>query len=444
MGYWQNHIASVADAKVVAAESIKFQDKKKLAELADIIAKFRAAGDFSPAGYESSGVSDWVFKTNGISINFKNGSELGLFDVAFAGVEPPKLDANSPVIASMARALYAGNKDLDMYSKFIKENELNSSIDDSSAKISGDLSKVTSPLYLTPVLLGKLELTDLEVAAVILHEVGHVYYYFRTLMRTVVTDLLADAAANRIMESEDPAVRLRVVKDVERMLNTKVNQPETICTEYKKENVYMHLVTDLLLDRPFITGSQGFANRTWERAADDFAARFGAAPYLASALYKMETSPFYLLRNSSYMNMGVHLTIELFRVTALIAQAAIPILPVISVTFGMILNDPDNTIYDPPQERFEAMRRTLVEELNTIKDKNTKAANEQRKRILDGIAVIDRILLTVKDKDNLYQFIWKTLTPKGRRDRAAVDYQRAIGKYMSNDLRIASAMFNVD
>ena len=60
MGYWQNHIASVADAKVVAAESIKFQDKKKLAELADIIAKFRAAGDFSPAGYESSGVSDWV------------------------------------------------------------------------------------------------------------------------------------------------------------------------------------------------------------------------------------------------------------------------------------------------------------------------------------------------------------------------------------------------
>ena len=138
MGYWQNHIASVADAKVVAAESIKFQDKKKLAELADVIAKFRGAGDFSPAGYESAGVSDWVFKNIGITIHFKNGSELGLVDVAFAGVEPPKLDANSPIIASMTRALYAGNKDLDMYSKFIKENELNRSIDDSSAKISGD------------------------------------------------------------------------------------------------------------------------------------------------------------------------------------------------------------------------------------------------------------------------------------------------------------------
>ncbi|WP_216088735.1 hypothetical protein, partial [Shigella flexneri] len=89
-------------------------------------------------------------------------------------------------------------------------------------------------------------------------------------------------------------------------------------------------------------------------------------------------------------------------------SSTIPIIPVISVTFGMILNDPDNTIYDPPQQRFEAMRRTLVEELNTIKDKNTKAANEQRKRILDGIAVIDKLLETVKDKDNLYQFIWNT------------------------------------
>ena len=158
----------------------------------------------------------------------------------------------------------------------------------------------------------------------------------------------------------------------------------------------------------------------------------------------METSSFYLLRNSAYMNMGVHLTVELFRVTALIVSSTIPIIPVISVTFGMILNDPDNTIYDPPQQRFEAMRRTLVEELNTIKDKNTKAANEQRKRILDGISVIDKLLETVKDKDNLYQFIWNTLTPKGRRSRAAVDYQRAIGKYMSNDLRIASAMFNVE
>ncbi|TRI78521.1 hypothetical protein FG612_024595, partial [Salmonella enterica subsp. enterica serovar Typhimurium] len=211
--------------------------------------------------------------------------DLGVADVVFAGVEPPKLDANNPIIADLQRKMVQGNTDLDVYSKFLKENELNGEFDDKNAKLSGELSKVPSPLWLTPKLLTGIELTDLEVAAIILHEVGHVYYYFRTLMRTVVTNLIADAAANRMMQTEDPTVRLKVVKDVERMLNTKVNQPETICKEMSKENIYMHLVTDILLERPFVTGSEGFANRTWERAADDFAARFGAAPYLASALY---------------------------------------------------------------------------------------------------------------------------------------------------------------
>ncbi|MIP73409.1 hypothetical protein ZQ72_25800, partial [Salmonella enterica subsp. enterica] len=359
-----------------------------------------------------------------------------------AGVEPPKLDANNPIIADLQRKMVQGNTDLDVYSKFLKENELNGEFDDKNAKLSGELSKVPSPLWLTPKLLTGIELTDLEVAAIILHEVGHVYYYFRTLMRTVVTNLIADAAANRMMQTEDPTVRLKVVKDVERMLNTKVNQPETICKEMSKENIYMHLVTDILLERPFVTGSEGFANRTWERAADDFAARFGAAPYLASALYKIETSQFYLCRNASYMNYGVHLMLEMLNVSLLIVASTNPVglfFTTISVAFGLIVNDPRNTIYDPPQERFETMRRNLVEELNTLKGSTTKEANEHRKRILQGIASIDELLKTVKDKDNVFSFIMKTLTPGGRRERAGVDYQRTMERYLSNDLRVASA-----
>lgn len=442
MGHWQRHIKTVAEAKAVARESIRFQDKKKLAELADVVGKFRAAGDFSPAGYDSSGVDAWVLKNNGLTIMLRNGSELGVADVVFAGVEPPKLDANNPIVSSLHRMYHQGNKDLDAYSKFIKENELNGEFDDANAKISGDLSKVPSPLYLTPKLLTSIDLSDLEVASVILHEVGHVYYYFRTLMRTLVTNLLADAAANRMMETEDPVVRLKVVKDVERILDTKVNEPETICKEFKKENIYMHLVTQTLLERPLVTGGKGFGNRTWERAADDFAARYGAAPYLASALYKIEVDRFYLLRNRSYMNYGVHLTLELAEVASLIVAAISPfgwLFGSISVLFGLVANDPENTIYDPPQERFETMRRALVEELNTLKDKNTKAANDQRKRILDGIASVDNLLKRVKDKDNIYSFILGTLTPSGRRERQAVDYQRSLERYLSNDLRVAAA-----
>ncbi|EED6472126.1 hypothetical protein XI41_25165, partial [Salmonella enterica subsp. enterica serovar Derby] len=144
MGHWQKHITSLADAKAVASESIGFQDKKKLASLAEVVRKFRDAGDFSPAGYQSSGIAAWVFDNNGITVLPRNGSDLGVADVVFAGVEPPKLDANNPIIADLQRKMVQGNTDLDVYSKFLKENELNGEFDDKNAKLSGELSKVPS------------------------------------------------------------------------------------------------------------------------------------------------------------------------------------------------------------------------------------------------------------------------------------------------------------
>lgn len=442
MGHWSKLSATVAELKLVAAESIRFQDKKKLASLAAVVESFRQAGDFSPAGYDNSNINKWVFDNCGITVFLRNGSEIGVATFVFAGVEPPKLDANSPIVSQLHRYYYQGNSDLDVYSKFIKENELNGGFDDNNAKISGDLSKIPSPLYITPPTLTTIELTSYEIAAIILHEVGHVAWYFRTLMRGVITNLLADAAANRIMATESPVERLKIIKDVERMLDTKVNQPETICTEYKKENIYVHLVTATLLERPNLTGGEGFGNRQWERAADDYAARFGAAPYLASALYKMETSSFYLFRHSSYMNMGVHVTLELARVASLIVLTTSPIgvlFTIINIGFGLLANDPSSTIYDPPQERFETMRRTLVEELKGLEGKNTKDVTAQRQRVLDGITQVDSLLKTVKDKDNVYSLIYKYLIPSGRRERQSVDYQRELESYLSNDLVIASA-----
>lgn len=443
MGYWSKHAQTVEELKLVAAESIKFQDKKKLAQLAEIVAAFQAAGDYTLTAYDTCGVKEWAQDNCGIGIKLCTGHELGMEHELFAAVEPPQLDANNPIVADLSKTVYQGNKDLDLYTKFLKDNELNGEFDDTNAKIKGDLSKITSPLYITPeIFRGRAQLTAYEIAAIILHEIGHVYWYLRTLMRGVVVNLIADAAANRMMEMDSPQEKLRVVKDVERMLNTKINHPETITSEFKKENLYLHLVTQTLLQRPNVTGGRGAGNRVWERAADDFAARFGAAPHLASALYKMEMSNWWILRNNSYTNIYTHLISELLEVSWLIAGFTNPIgtvFSVISITFGLLINDPGSTIYDPPQERFESLRRNLVEELNTLKGVNTKQANENRERCLKGIAQLDQILKTVKDKDNIYSFLFKTCTAYGRKEVAAVDYQRQLESYMSNDLRIASA-----
>jgi len=443
MGYWSKRAKTAAEYKVVAQESIRFQNKKKLATLAELVETFRLAGDFSPEAYIASGIAEWISENCGITVLFRNGHEIGYNLFAFAGVEPPKIDANNPIVSNLHRRFYQGNEDLDIYTKFIKENQLNGEFNDETGKISGDLSKIASPLYMTPPLFEeKLDLTSYELAAIILHEVGHVYYYFRTLMRGVVVNMIADAAANQMMKMESDVERLRVVKDVERMLNTKIAQPETIVKEYKKENLYVHLVTATLLERGNLTGGEGFGNRSWERMADDYAARFGAAQELATGLYKLETSSWYIFRNSSYMNYGVHTAIETIYVLWMIGIAVtggpLGVLCFgLNALLGTMIADPTTTIYDPPQERFETMRRTLVAELKTVEGKNTKDANAHRARILAGIAQVDELLKSVKDKDNVYSFIQKNILPSGRRETQAVDFQRDVEKYLNNNLTVA-------
>lgn len=443
MGYWLNRIKTAGEAKKVAHESIKFQDRKKLMELANKISVWRNANDYSDAGYASSGIAELIYKNHGVTIVLRSGSEIGVSAIAFAGVEPPQLDANNPIIASLSQIYYRGNKDLDAYGKFIKDGCVNGTIDDAGATVGGDISKIVCPVYVTPALCTTVDLTDVELAAVILHEVGHIQYYFRTLMRTVVSNLISDAAANRIMETQIPEQKIKIIKDVERMLDAKVTNPETVCKETSKEAVYMHLVRAVLVERAFITGGRGYANRTWERAADDYVARLGGATELATALYKMEVSAPWIMRNGSYQGFFGYFIKEATFVVSLVvgAMGGIPAVIMTSViaAFVMVVNDPSTTIYDHPQERLETLRRGLVEELEVVKGINTKTANTRRDRILAGIAKIDELLKDVRDKYGFGRFVMEYMLPSGVKERKAADQQKQIERFLSNDLRVGIA-----
>lgn len=452
MGYWSNHVKSMEDRAKVAVESIRHQDRKKLESFAAVIGKFRSANDYSQQSYDVSGISEWIGKNLGLGIYLTTGVELGVEDTLFAGVFVPQIDANNPIICSMTAQQYRGNKDLDLYTKLIKENQLAGGFDDENAMVTGDLSKIRSNMVISPLIfkgesslvMKKVDLTDYEIAAIMFHECGHIRTYLRNLMQSLVTNMLADAAANRIMDIQTTEAKIKVVRDVERMLDVKLQNPETIAKGDRKETVYTHLVTQLALSRSNAIGTKAMGNRMWERASDDFAIRMGAGADLASALYKMESAPRWLWRHNSYCNPYLHFAGQAIYAVALVMGVLFTDVISALIYGGLILTyvyteNPENTMYDPPEERYKTLRRGLMEELNLYKGVNTKSANENRQRCLDDIERIDNLLTKVSDKDSAMGALLKLVTPYGRREKAGVEYQAAVERYLSSDLNAAAA-----
>lgn len=444
MGYWKNRAEDVAHLKFVAQEYIKQQSPKKLNNLTEIIARFQLAGDYSQAGYDRSGISEWVFDNCGNTVSINNGADYGLADVEYAGVFPPSLDANSVIIPEFRKYQYQGNSDLEAYTKFIKENRLNGYFDNNDAKIEGELSKINSVIVLTKPLFTKAGLEPVELAAILLHEVGHIQQYFRTLMLTVIPNMVADCAANIVMGKTTDAEKISVIKDVEKMLNVKINEPEVIVKEYRKENIYTKLVTGIMLDRDSLTGSKGLDNRNWERMADEYAAKFGAASALASALYKLEMNSGVLFMNRSYRSYTAFMLMDVINIAALITVGVTggPIGALVAgfgVTMGVMAADPEMTIYDPPEARFRTQRQFLINELRYFERLKGPKVKEERERCLAGIAAIDEILDKVNDKNGVFDLIFKHIIPSTRKQNRELEFQQALESFLSNDLAVAAS-----
>lgn len=439
MGYWQHKVEKFADLKLVARESIKAQERGKLERLAEKVSLFRKIGS-GVITYTDSGIADQIKADFNTSIVLVDGREFGVDQQIFAGVFPPQLDKNHPLIPDIQRSDYAGNRDMTIYSKFAKENVIIGEVNGTEAKLGEMYGKIVCTMVISPTLFKDSRFTDLEIAAIILHEVGHIYTYFKLLGRTLVTNAILETTANRMMETDDVKLRMKVVNDAEKVLQTKIEVPDTIVESNKKDIVYLHLVSEIVRKRDSGSGSIGYANRTWERLADDFATRCGAGQYLATALYKMEASKSFVFKETAYRGMFGHVMVEALRTTLFIpASVTAAVLSAGIFCICLAFTDPSNDIYDKPEERFRTIRRTMTDELKSIEGLNNKAANTRRREILNDIAVIDAILETVKDKLNLFGIIHNFVLPKGRRERDAIQLQQDIESYMMSDLTIASA-----
>lgn len=442
MGYWKRLI-SEGRPRVAGEAGYNRALYKVFTDIAEHVRTFKAVGDYSQAAYRGWALSKYL-ETRGYNIVFNNCVELGpgYPKIPFAGVNPPTIDHNNPLIVNFKRHQYQGNADLETFSRYVKENYLQGEIGP-DLRLSGDICKIPVTLYVSQTLFITSDAE--ETAAIILHELGHVYYYFRNLMRTLVSNGVADSLANSFMNVEDKTIRLKLLRDAEKITGTKINNQENLVEEYRKEVIYTHVVNDLLLTRHEIVGGEVMANRAWERLADHYVGLHGASDHLATGLFKQETSGGWLLQHRAYDSFATQWVFDSLRVVGLIAGSAALggfsgiVFQAAVLAMGIHLYDTSSTLYDDPEERYNSMRRVMVAQLKDIEGGTGPDVAAMRKRTLDAISTIDTLLLHVNDKDNIFTYIQKNWFSNGRKNTAAVAYQHDLESYLSNDLTVLSS-----
>lgn len=89
----------------------------------------------------------------------------------------------------------------------------------------------------------------------------------------------------------------------------------------------------------------------------------------------------------------------------------------------------NDDINPDPIERLARMKGDLVQLL-----KNTSLSPKLRQQLLKDVEALDALRANVKDHSGLFRFLWRNISPVGRRRSKLREMQKGLEDLINNDL----------
>lgn len=418
---------------VPGMESIDHQLNSKLfSRLTAAVAYMRASRDYSSKNFKKSGFSDAIFEETGMRINV----ELDSSDSPNAYVFIPEIDNNNSILQNVFRNFMTNDTLLDL------KNAIGRStvglIDRATSRVGGAFSNIILKSCITKGLLTSKMFTDEEVAAVMMHECGHVYTFFERLVDTVSMNYAISAVTTRILNTEDKKIRVDLIHEYDAAFGIKVPDADVIAESKSGETIATRLITESVKQRRNAEGDYLYSARGFEFSSDQFCARHGGGRAAVTALDKMLKQ----FGEVSYHSWIYHVLKQIVMSIVIIAGIGVTVIfnpaLLIVIMFILITSRPLEKTYDEPPARFARIRRELID---SLKDQDVPA--EYRRRTLDDLATIDHVLSKIEYKRDLLEAIWVYLIPSGRKATAHQELQQTLERLANNDLVIAANKFKL-
>jgi len=424
-----NKLFDLVQKSTVAVESINFQDGKLFKELTESIVLLRKNVKQSDSDFFKSKEIKNLLKV------IKDHTNLTI--VLSAGepsVFPPVLTGNHVFYDQemMASLKYNWgidtNEDVTKVLKGLKHKAISGEVDLVKAKVSGAYANMEMRMMMPVNMLAneKPYLAE-EVAAIMLHEIGHVFTFMEFVSRASTTNQSLSLLSRMLDSSISQDTRVTVFAKSAKELELS-KEKEAALLRCKTEEQLTVILIDAGIEKSVSElGRSIYDVNSCEYLADQFATRMGAGRYLVTGLDKLMNSTFYKV--IGFVNMALFLTTIIGTVVAT-NVTAIPLFLLILIA-GV---DKKVEIYDNMAARINRVKLQNVEQL---KDKSLP--KEVREHLLQEIETIDKVALGYKDKLPIIDKLAYYIRPGYRNAHKYEMLQKELENMASNSLFTAAA-----
>lgn len=336
-------------------------------------------------------------------------------------VEIPKVDRNNILINSINRNYISSVDGLAMVNS--AKDVVKGTVNLKTGRVTGIFEEIKVTIHLPFYMFLTKTYEPEEIAAITLHEVGHIFTYCEFITRTVSTNQALAGLSKALDNSGTVEERVVVLSSVKKALNLKELDEKELAKSNNKKIVEIVVITNIIKETESELGSNVYDFSTWEYLADQYATRYGAGRYLITSLDKMFKGSF----NISFRSLAVYLAFEAFKLLSVMLN------PVLPLMFGVFDSEGDGT-YDKPEARFLRVRNQIVENLK-IKDLPT----ERIENLKEDLVKVDEILKHVTDRRQFFGVLIDTFSPTARRRYNQKKLQQELEAIAVNDLFVKAA-----
>jgi len=425
----------------IAKEAIAFQDSKFFTELTSAVKEIREKNGEKKIDYGTGSMDpilDCIKKYTNITVVIANGeySEIGPCTWI------PPINMNHILVDNDLKEEYTQeilivNQVYEIYNG-LKENYFKGAVSLKDSKVTGFFAELETYLCMPKSWFNVGHFVDDdEVAAVILHEVGHIFTGFEYATRFVRTNQVLATLANTLDKAQDEESRSIIMGRVSNVCKLSSEDIKKIAKCKNLDEISI-IVLDADVDRCIKElGGSVYDTTSAEQLADQFATRHGAGRQFVTVnskynkLYK-EDSKF------SFTQLGISAIVSLYVLElSILSFTGIGVIVMLYGFMNLIYNMPDTygeERYDNLYARYDRVRMDLVARLKTI-----NLPEKELKPILESIDVIAKHMGEHKDTLDIYSRIAYVLKPSFRSNRKLELLEKDIEKLGNNDLFISAA-----
>lgn len=405
----------------IGLEAIQVQSDLFFKELVLAFSRMRDEKAYSGDALKSIGFAEIIKRHTGLKVKFNvdKSNDINAY------VIPPMVDKNNPLIYDWWKP-YIENDDVKKFIKIKRSDIIKGSVDLQRGKVDGVFAEIEHNLTVLKGLVETKLLCDEERAAIVLHEVGHLFTYYEFLGHTLTTNVILHAATQSFFKSDDVVKRTQILDETCKALDISLEDPEALVKTTSKEVFQTVVLRKAILETKSSLGSGTYDITATEALADQYAIRQGAGRYLATGLDRIHR---YYGGSASYMSTAMHVFATVIRVILFFLL----IIPTFGLIFLVLLINPSQKLYDEPGARLARMKRELVAGL---KQKDLPA--DQRKAMVDDIEAIDALLKNIDDKRTLMEMFYTSILPSGRKQYQQLRFQVELEKLVNNQLFVTA------